>query len=100
MKRSHQHVHFVGIGGVGMSAIARVLLALGVSVSGSDLKMNGTLEKLRGPGAAVRLGHASETIRGADAVVISSATPADNPEVIAARAAGVAVLQRAEMLAE
>ncbi len=100
MKRSHRHVHFVGIGGIGMSAIARVLLALGVSVSGSDLKMNGTLEKLRALGATVTLGHASENIKGADAVVISSAIPVDNPEVIAAQKAGVCVMQRAEMLAE
>jgi UDP-N-acetylmuramate--alanine ligase len=100
MKRTHRHVHFVGIGGIGMSAIARVLLALGVGVSGSDLKMTGTLEKLRGLGATVTLGHASENIRGADAVVISSAIPADNPEVIAAHKAGIVVMQRAEMLAE
>ncbi|MDQ6766349.1 MAG: UDP-N-acetylmuramate--L-alanine ligase, partial [Candidatus Eremiobacteraeota bacterium] len=100
MKPSHRHVHFVGIGGIGMSAIARVLLALGVSVSGSDLKMNGTLEKLRSLGATVTLGHASENVKGADAVVISSAIPVDNPEVIAAQRAGITVMQRAEMLAE
>ncbi|HEV2878051.1 MAG TPA: UDP-N-acetylmuramate--L-alanine ligase [Candidatus Eremiobacteraceae bacterium] len=100
MKRLHRHVHFVGIGGIGMSAIARVLLALGVGVSGSDLKLNGTLEKLRGLGATVTLGHASENIKGADAVVISSAIPLDNPEVIAAQKAGIRVMQRAEMLAE
>lgn len=100
MMRLHRHVHFVGIGGIGMSAIARVLLALGVSVSGSDLKLNGTLEKLRGLGATVTLGHASENIKGADAVVISSAIPADNPEVLAAQRAGISVMQRAEMLAE
>jgi UDP-N-acetylmuramate--alanine ligase len=100
MKTHHRHVHFVGIGGIGMSAIARVLLALGISVSGSDLKMNGMLEKLRGLGARVTLGHASENVAGADVVVISSAIPPDNPEVIAARKAGIPVLQRAEMLAE
>lgn len=100
MKRSYQRVHFVGIGGVGMSAIARVLLALDVSVSGSDLKINGTLEKLRTLGATVTLGHASENVNGADAVVISSAIPQDNPEVIAAQRAGIRVMQRAEMLAE
>ena len=97
---SHRHVHFVGIGGIGMSAIARVLLALGIGVSGSDLKMNGTLEKLRNLGATVTLGHASDNIKGADAVVISSAIPKDNPEVIAAQRAGIRVMQRAEMLAE
>lgn len=100
MKRKHHHVHFVGIGGIGMSAIARVLLALGVSVSGSDLKLNGTLEKLRSLGATVTLGHGSDNVKGADAVVISSAIPPDNPEVIAAQRAGVRVMQRAEMLAE
>ena len=96
----HRKVHFVGIGGVGMSAIARVLLAMGVSVSGSDLKTTSTLEKLRGLGADVRLGHGSDNIKGADAVVISSAIPADNPEVIAAQRAGIPVMQRAQMLAE
>ena len=100
MRRPHHHVHFVGIGGIGMSAIARVLLGLGITVSGSDLKMNGTLEKLRSLGATVTLGHASENIKGADAVVISSAIPPDNPEVIAAQRAGISVMQRAEMLAE
>lgn len=96
----YRKVHFVGIGGVGMSAIARVLLAMGVAVSGSDLKTTPTLEKLRGLGADVRLGHASDNIEGADAVVISSAIPADNPEVIAAQRAGVPVMQRAQMLAD
>ena len=95
-----QKVHFVGIGGVGMSAIARVLLSMGVGVSGSDLKTTSTLEKLRGLGADVRLGHASDNIKGADAVVISSAIPPDNPEVIAAQRAGIPVMQRAQMLAE
>ena len=94
-----KRVHFVGIGGVGMSAIARVLLAMGDQVSGSDLKTTPTLDKLRALGAVVHLGHASENVKGADAVVISSAIPADNPEVIAARAKGIPVLARAEMLA-
>ncbi|MDQ6781838.1 MAG: UDP-N-acetylmuramate--L-alanine ligase [Candidatus Eremiobacteraeota bacterium] len=100
MRPNHRQVHFVGIGGIGMSAIARVLLALGVGVSGSDLKMTGTLEKLRALGARVTLGHGSDNINGADAVVISSAIPFDNPEVIAAQRAGIRVMQRAEMLAE
>ena len=99
MKNRH-HVHFVGIGGVGMSAIARVLLAMGTRVSGSDLKTTGTLEKLRSLGAHVFLGHASDNVKGADAVVISSAIPPDNPEVIAAQRAGIVVMQRAEMLAQ
>jgi UDP-N-acetylmuramate--alanine ligase len=98
--KDHKHVHFVGIGGVGMSAVARVLLAMGVCVSGSDLKTNSTLEKLKALGAHVTLGHGSDSIKGADAVVISSAIPPDNPEVVAAQRAGIPVLQRAEMLAE
>jgi UDP-N-acetylmuramate--alanine ligase len=98
--KDRKHVHFVGIGGVGMSAVARVLLAMGVSVSGSDLRTNSTLDKLNALGARVALGHASDNIKGADAVVISSAIPPDNPEVVAAQRAGIPVLQRAEMLAE
>jgi UDP-N-acetylmuramate--alanine ligase len=94
------HVHFVGIGGVGMSAIARVLLAMGVEISGSDLKTTNTLDRLRALGAVVHLGHASDNVKGADAVVISSAIPPDNPEVIAAQRARIPVMQRAEMLAE
>ncbi|MBV8365899.1 MAG: UDP-N-acetylmuramate--L-alanine ligase [Candidatus Eremiobacteraeota bacterium] len=97
---AYRHVHFVGIGGVGMSAIARVLIAMGITVSGSDLAKNNTIEKLRALGAKVFLGHASANIKGADAVIISSAIPLDNPEVIAAQRARVPVLQRAEMLAQ
>lgn len=97
---TYKHVHFVGIGGVGMSAIARVLLAMGITVSGSDLATTNTLQKLRALGAVVYLGHASGNIKGADAVVISSAIPLDNPEVVAASRARVRVLQRAEMLAQ
>ncbi|MBV8172477.1 MAG: UDP-N-acetylmuramate--L-alanine ligase, partial [Candidatus Eremiobacteraeota bacterium] len=83
-----------------MSAIARVLIAMGITVSGSDLAKNNTIEKLRALGAKVFLGHASANIKGADAVIISSAIPLDNPEVIAAQRARVPVLQRAEMLAQ
>src|SRR5579864_1099806 len=97
---ARKHVHFVGIGGIGMSAIARVLLAMNVKISGSDLVTNSTLERLRSLGARVTLGHASENIKGADAVVISSAIPPDNPEVVAAQRAGIPVMQRAQMLAE
>jgi UDP-N-acetylmuramate--alanine ligase len=98
--KDYRHVHFVGIGGVGMSAVARVLLAMGISVSGSDLKTNSTLDKLKALGAHVTLGHGSDNVAGADAVVISSAIPPDNPEVVAAQRAGIPVMQRAEMLAE
>ena len=97
---ANRHIHFVGIGGVGMSAIARVLLALGVKVSGSDLKLTRTLERLQALGARIEIGHASQNIAGADAVVISSAIPKDNPEVLAAQRARIPVHQRAEMLAE
>ena len=83
-----------------MSAIARVLLAMGIAVSGSDLKTTNTLEKLRALGARVHLGHGSGNIKYADAVVISSAIPQDNPEVVAARRVRIPVLQRAEMLAQ
>jgi len=98
--KPYKHVHFVGIGGVGMSALARVLLSMGIRVSGSDLNMTPTLDTLRAVGGAVSLGHARENIRGADAVVISSAIPLDNPEVVAARRAFLPVLQRAELLGE
>src|ERR1700680_3389887 len=96
---SYRHVHFVGIGGVGMSAIARVLLAMGIGVSGSDLATTNSLEKLRVLGARVHLGHGSSNIKGADAAGISAAIPQDNPEVVAAQRARIPVLQRAEMLA-
>lgn len=95
-----RHLHFVGIGGTGMSGIAEVLLNLGYSVSGSDLKENATTRHLAQLGARVVFGHQPEHVAGADAVVISSAVGPDNPEVVAARAARVPVVPRAEMLAE
>ncbi len=100
MKHRVKRVHFVGIGGVGMSGIAEVLSHLEFEVSGSDLAESATLARLRALGVRVMLGHAPEHVAGADAVVVSSAVAADNPEVLAARAAGIPVVPRAQMLAE
>ena len=95
-----QHVHFVGIGGIGMSGIAEVLANLGYQVSGSDLKESAVTERLRGLGITVHLGHHGRAIEGAQVVVISSAVKGDNPEVVAAHTAKVPVIPRGEMLAE
>jgi UDP-N-acetylmuramate--alanine ligase len=98
--RKAQHIHFVGIGGSGMSGIAEVLLNLNFTVSGSDLVQSPVTERLSGRGARVFMGHAEGNIAGADVVVISSAVGPDNPEVIAARHHKVPVIPRAEMLGE
>ena len=95
-----QRIHFVGIGGSGMGGIAEVLLNLGYSVQGTDLKPNPVTERLIGLGAAVTFGHSAEYVAGANVVVVSSAVRADNPEVVAALARRIPVVQRAEMLAE
>ncbi len=95
-----QQIHFVGIGGIGMSGIAEVLLNLGYRVSGSDLKSSAVTQRLEGLGAAVFEGHRAENIAGAEVVVTSSAIAAENPEVVEARKLHVPVIQRAEMLAE
>jgi UDP-N-acetylmuramate--alanine ligase len=95
-----QQIHFVGIGGIGMSGIAEVLLNLGYRVSGSDLKSSGVTQRLAGLGAAVFERHRAENIAGAEVVVTSSAIAADNPEVLEAHKLHVPVIQRAEMLAE
>lgn len=100
MKRWIKKIHFVGIGGIGMSGIAEVLLNLGFEVSGSDLKATPITERLRELGGTIMVGHRADNIEGADVVVISSAVSADNPEVVAARYQGVPVIPRAEMLAE
>ncbi|MBW3648286.1 MAG: UDP-N-acetylmuramate--L-alanine ligase, partial [Actinobacteria bacterium] len=92
-------VHFVGIGGAGMSGIARVLLARGAIVSGSDAKDSRTLAALRALGATVHLGHAAAHVDGSDTVVVSTAIRPDNPELAEAQARGLAVLIRAEALA-
>lgn len=98
--RRINRVHFVGIGGSGMSGIAEVMLSLGYQVQGSDLRSNPLVERLRAQGATVFIGHDRENIRNADAVVVSSAVNESNPEVAAARDALMPVVQRAEMLAE
>src|SRR5881397_1525071 len=95
-----QRVHFVGIGGIGMSGIAEVLLNLGYKVSGSDLKTSSLTQRLGGLGATVFEGHRSENVAGAEVVVTSSAIAEDNPEVLEARKLHIAVIPRAEMLAE
>lgn len=100
MKHAVQHIHFVGMGGSGMSGIAEVLHNLGYTISGSDLADSATLRRLQGLGIATHLGHDAAHIAGADAVVTSTAVQADNPEVQAARAKKIPVVPRALMLAE
>jgi len=100
MKHKVKKIHFIGIGGSGMSGIAEVLLNLDFEVSGSDLASNATTKRLQGFGATVFQGHATEHLNDADVVVVSSAINEENPEVIAARARKVPVIPRAVMLAE
>ena len=100
MKHKVKNVHFVGIGGSGMSGIAEVLINLDFSVSGSDLASNGTTKRLAGFGATIYQGHAEENVKEADVVVVSSAVNEENPEVKAARAKKIPVVPRALMLAE
>ncbi len=95
-----QRIHFVGIGGIGMSGIAEVLLNLGYKVSGSDLKASAITHRLAAMGAVTFEGHRAENLAGADVVVTSSAIARDNPEVVAAHANHIPVIPRAEMLAE
>ncbi|MBC7786818.1 MAG: UDP-N-acetylmuramate--L-alanine ligase [Methylophilaceae bacterium] len=100
MKHKVKNIHFVGIGGSGMSGIAEVLINLDFKVSGSDLANNATTKRLQGFGATVYQGHATENIKDADVVVVSSAVNEANPEVIAARSKNIPVVPRAIMLAE
>ncbi len=95
-----RNIHFVGIGGAGMAGIAEVLLNLGYSVGGTDLKLTSVTERLRSLGARIAEGHAAENLGEADVVVVSSAVASDNPEVVAAHARRIPVVRRAEMLAE
>lgn len=95
-----QHVHFVGIGGIGMSGIAEVLLTLGYQVSGSDLKLSPTTERLSNLGAQIQLGHTAANVEGAKAVVVTSALDSSNPEVAEARRLQIPVIPRGELLAE
>ena len=100
MKHKVKNIHFVGIGGSGMSGIAEVLLNLGYVVSGSDIGSNAATARLAKLGARIMLGHAADNVTGADALVTSTAVQADNPEVVAARERKIPVVPRAMMLAE
>jgi UDP-N-acetylmuramate--alanine ligase len=100
MYRKNKHIHFVGIGGIGMSGIAELLLNLGYTVSGSDLRESDITRRLISLGGEVHAGHRPEWIKGADVVVTSTAVKGDNPEVLAAVQAQVPIIRRAEMLAE
>ena len=100
MKHKVKHLHFIGIGGSGMSGIAEVLINLGYTVSGSDLAETHVVRRLKSLGAKVITGHIAANIAGADVIVTSSAVKPDNPEVVAAKAARVPVVPRAMMLAE
>src|SRR6266508_1791019 len=93
-------IHFVGIGGIGMSGIAEVLSNLGYTVQGSDASESGNVTRLREKGITVSVGHKAENVNGADVVVVSTAIKRDNPELMAARAQRIPVVRRAEMLAE
>ncbi|NCW19105.1 MAG: UDP-N-acetylmuramate--L-alanine ligase, partial [Betaproteobacteria bacterium] len=100
MKHKVRRIHFVGIGGAGMSGIAEVFLNLGYSISGSDLSPSAVTARLQALGAQVVFGHAAEHVEGADCLVLSSAVKSDNPELIAARAKRIPLVPRAMMLAE
>ncbi len=100
MKHAIHHIHFVGVGGSGMSGIAEVLLNLGYRITGSDLSDSATLRRLAGLGIGTFVGHAAANVEGADAVVTSTAVQADNPEVLTAREKRIPVVPRAVMLAE
>ncbi|MBV8062770.1 MAG: UDP-N-acetylmuramate--L-alanine ligase [Nevskia sp.] len=100
MMRRVRRIHLLGIGGSGMAGIAEVLLNLGYTVTGSDLKDSAATRRLQGLGAIVQFGHDAARVRGADVVVVSTAVKADNPELLAAREARIPVVRRAEMLAE
>ncbi|MGH7908227.1 MAG: Mur ligase domain-containing protein, partial [Thermodesulfobacteriota bacterium] len=100
MYKRYRHIHFVGIGGIGMSGIAEILLNLGYRVSGSDRKRTETIERLEQLGAKVFVGHQPGHVEGAHVLVYSSAVSADNVEIQAARQRQVPIIGRAEMLAE
>jgi UDP-N-acetylmuramate--alanine ligase len=100
MKHKVKRIHFVGIGGAGMSGIAEVLANQGFEVSGSDLNESATTRRLADLGVRIAIGHAADNVKAADAVVVSTAVKADNPEVVAARDRHVPIVPRAQMLAE
>src|SRR5262245_4283467 len=94
-----EHIHFVGIGGAGMGGIAEVMVNQGYQVSGSDLSENAVTKHLRDLGVTIMKGHSPENIKKADLLVLSSAIPTNNPEVLAAHAKDIPVIPRAKMLA-
>src|SRR5262245_33599828 len=100
MFKKYQHIHFVGIGGIGMSGIAEVLLNLGYHVTGSDMRRTVITDRLEELGASIFEGHRGANIEGAQVVVTSTAVRGDNPEVVEAIRKQVPVIPRAEMLAE
>jgi len=100
MKHAIRHIHFIGVGGAGMSGIAEVLLNLGYTISGSDLSDSSTLRRLAALGIQTHVGHSAENVQSADAVVTSTAVKADNPEVLVAKSRHIPVVPRAVMLAE
>src|SRR3569833_3287346 len=93
-------IHFVGIGGIGMSSNTKVLCNLGYTVQGSDAAENANVVRLRDKGIKVSVGHKAENVNGADVLVVSTAIKRDNPELMAARAQRIPVVRRAELLAE
>src|SRR3954468_21633995 len=95
-----QQLHFTGIGGIGMSGIAEILLNLGYQITGSDLKLSPITERLQSLGAKVYEGHAAENVQGAKALVVTSAVDGQNPELLEARRLGIPVIPRGELLAE
>lgn len=95
-----RHIHLVGIGGSGMSGIAEILASLGFEVTGSDIKESDNVRRLRELGCRITIGHSPENVHGADVVVVSSAIPPDNPEILEAKRLKIPVIPRAEMLAE
>ena len=100
MFRKVNHVHFVGIGGIGMSGIAELLLTLGFKVSGSDLHESPIIMSLMNKGAKVHFGHQRKNVTNSDVLVYSSAVHDDNPEILEAQEIGIPVIKRAEMLGE
>ena len=100
MKHAIRHIHFIGVGGTGMSGIAEVLFNLGYTISGSDLSDSSTLRRLAALGIQTHVGHSADNVKSADAVVTSTAVKADNPEVLVARSRHIPVVPRAVMLAE
>lgn len=100
MRNRVNRIHFIGIGGAGMSGIAEVLITLGYAVSGSDIKSSTMTERLTSMGAAIHIGHEAQLVRGADLVVISTAIAEENPELVEARRQHIPIVPRAEMLSE